>query len=129
MHIGMIGILVAVLLAACGGSTDDYRLFVEVRASVHAPADAGIEPGGLIPNAELEVFGADESTRLVVALTDEDGAATIAILGPGRYSLWASAETSEPHCNWGQKLVVTFEEESTTVRFDDMSFACAAPAE
>ncbi len=117
-------VLMPGLLAACGGSGDEYQLVIEVRADVNAPADFGVQPGEPIPDAELEVSGPDEGDRSFSAVTDEEGEATLELPTRGLYSVFVTAETNDPLCLWLGSDEVTVERERTTVLLDDLWVAC-----
>ena len=110
--------------AACGGSDDEYRLVIEVRTGLSAPADFGLQPGEPIPDAELEVSGPNRDDRASSGVTNEDGGATFELPAPGLYTVFVNAGTNDPLCVWLGSAEVTVERGTTTVLLDDVAVAC-----
>ena len=125
MRTGVLAALLIVAVApACSDSEDAYRLVVEVRASMNAPADFGVQPGDLIPKASVEVEWLDGDRVPISAEADDEGKATIELPGPGRYQVFISAETNDELCVWTGGDTLTVDSESTSARLDDVGVAC-----
>lgn len=104
LRVAAIGVLVAVVTAACGDGADRLRLQIVVGPEDEQAVVLGFEPGDPLPALEVRVIspsGAAESE-----VTDTEGRVTFAAT-PGRYEVRAAGTTPDPGCFWDAATTVT----------------------
>lgn len=119
-------LMLTALLGACSGPDADGTLTmtIVVRADSDAPENYDVEPGGVMPAAEVSVYNSESSDDWsITSTTDDNGRVAFSVV-PGAYVIVVDRKTHDPYCRWYGYEDIEIGARNKKVKLDPLRVQC-----